>query len=52
MYQFVQESIQYYLEKAFSKIWDKNCTVKYIEFINSSLSFLVESLKACLKSAR
>ena len=44
MYQFVKESKQYYLDKAFSKIRDKNYTVKCTEFIDSTVSFLVESL--------
>ena len=34
VYQFVKESKQYYLDKAFSRIWDENYTVKYTEFID------------------
>ena len=44
MYQFIKESKLYYLYKAFSKIWDVNFTVKYTEFIDSTVSFFVESL--------
>ena len=43
IYQFVKESKQYYLDKAFSRIWDENYTVKYTEFIDLTLSFSVES---------
>ena len=44
MYQFLKESKQYYLDKAFSKIWDENYIVKHTEFIDSTLSFFVESV--------
>ena len=42
MHQFVKESKESYLDKAFPKIWDKFFTVKYTEFIDSTISFFGE----------